>query len=448
MQYFHTHLQLGPTDLTYGTSLYGSTRLFEALAKHYNNGAVFAPVHRVTPSQILTSVGCGPMLDQIFSHIADAGDVCLAAAPYYNGFDADLAIRSGVKCVPVYSPYGDGTEDASFTGETCLRGFEDAIREHENARAILVCNPHNPAGRCYDREALLAYGRFAQRHDLHLVFDEIYAMSTFATSDVPDPQPFISALNIDWPREAACHPSRIHILSSASKDFGLNGFRIGTFISQFNKDLFAAMKTTAKLYMVSAPADALFSALLNDEDFYPRFVDTNRRRLAEAYEVAKTWCQKHRIPYKPANAGHFILVDLSAFCTDAMQLWATALNHRVCITPASNYHLLRDGWFRITFSLQQEILQEGFARLEQALDLASQSNRDPPISGTAEKSTSLRLDLSPKSLAVYTALCGSRVDDQDDDRTDLPTSRRRNIDQPQDMAVALLTAATNTACLC
>lgn len=31
----------------------------------------------------------------------------------------------------------------------------------------------NPVGRCYDRDALLVYGRFAEEHDLHLVFDEV-----------------------------------------------------------------------------------------------------------------------------------------------------------------------------------------------------------------------------------------------------------------------------------
>jgi aspartate/methionine/tyrosine aminotransferase len=64
---------------------------------------------------------------------------------------------------------------------------------------------------------------------------QIYALSTFASLEDEQPkQPFISALNIDWPVEAGCHPARVHILTSMSKDFGCNGFRIGTLVSQSN----------------------------------------------------------------------------------------------------------------------------------------------------------------------------------------------------------------------
>lgn len=44
---------------------------------------------------------------------------------------------------------------------------------------MIVCNPQNPLGRTYSRETLLAYARFCEERDLHLVSDEIYAMSVY-----------------------------------------------------------------------------------------------------------------------------------------------------------------------------------------------------------------------------------------------------------------------------
>lgn len=70
------------------------------------------------------------------------------------------------------------------------------------------------------------------------------------------------------------------------------------------------MKATAKLYMVSAPADALFSALLSHQTFYNNFVATNQARMAQAYRLVTRWCRHHGITYTPSNAGHFLLVDL------------------------------------------------------------------------------------------------------------------------------------------
>ena len=97
--------------------------------------------------------------------------------PSADGFDADLNTRANVTCIPVFSPSTEGTSAVDFSGETALRGFEAALQglqaKHISCAAVLLCNPHNPSGRCYDREAMLAYGRFVEKHDLHLVVDEV-----------------------------------------------------------------------------------------------------------------------------------------------------------------------------------------------------------------------------------------------------------------------------------
>lgn len=421
-QYF-SHLPLDPTDLTYGTSLFGSTRLFGALSHHFNR-PTFSPVTPVLEEHILTGPGCGPLLDQLFEHLAEPGQAALVAAPYYNGFDADLMTRAGVKCIPVYSPYGDGSEAESFDGETALRGFEEALAAAPagSVSSLILCNPHNPLGRCYTRSALLAYGRFAQQHNLHLVVDEIYARSTFATSDDPHPVPFTSALSIDWQREASgCHSSRVHILTSASKDFGLNGFRLGVFISQHNPQLVAAMKSTSKLYMVSSPADALWSRLLRDETFYAWFVEENQQRLSAAYEVAKEWCMKHGIPYTHSNAGHFLVANLDRFmpitrpegCTAeesqvALQeaealLWSRVLQHGVCVTPGSNYRHPTPGIFRITFAMPEQTLREGLRRIELALGLGEGS------SGVEQGVVAVAADVAAAVVSTCSAAAASQA---------------------------------------
>lgn len=45
--------------------------------------------------------------------------------------------------------------------------------------AVLLTNPHNPLGFCYSKEVLLAYCRFAERWNLFLVSDEVYASSVY-----------------------------------------------------------------------------------------------------------------------------------------------------------------------------------------------------------------------------------------------------------------------------
>lgn len=57
--------------------------------------------------------------------------------------------------------------------------MDELAAEGIRTRAVILCNPHNPLGRTYPKETLLAYAKFCEDRDLHLVSDEIYAMSTY-----------------------------------------------------------------------------------------------------------------------------------------------------------------------------------------------------------------------------------------------------------------------------
>jgi len=128
----------------------------------------------------------------------------------------------------------------------------------------------------------VALARFAAKHDLHLVSDEIYARSCFRTRAVPDPPQFHSVLSIDLQKEAGLPLSKLHVVTSASKDFSINvrgeaanacpcadalplqGFRLGVFISQGNPEAVAAMTALGLMAQASSPAGNLWFTLLED----------------------------------------------------------------------------------------------------------------------------------------------------------------------------------------
>lgn len=135
--------------------------------------------------------------------------------------------------------------------------FERALAESEargvKIRAIMICNPHNPMGFCYKKSVLLEYLRFAQRHNIHLISDEIYALSVYDTEQA-DAVRFTSVLSLDPMLEAGCCPSRVHVIYGASKDWSANGLRLGALISQSNPALHTAMESSCLLMKVSSVA--------------------------------------------------------------------------------------------------------------------------------------------------------------------------------------------------
>jgi gliotoxin/aspirochlorine biosynthesis aminotransferase len=72
--------------------------------------------------------------------------------------------------------------------------------------------------------------KFCDKHKIHFISDEIYAMSSFPSPDIPNPVPFVSALQLDV-QGMGCDISRLHTIWSISKDLGSSGLRV---VSSFN----------------------------------------------------------------------------------------------------------------------------------------------------------------------------------------------------------------------
>ncbi|KDQ64900.1 hypothetical protein JAAARDRAFT_188175 [Jaapia argillacea MUCL 33604] len=372
------NLNLTDIDFTYGDSVAGSTRIFGALCRLFEK--YFNPVTPVLPEHIVTGVGLSAVIDQLTQLLCDEGEAVLIAKPYYNGFDNDISARS--KGILV----GVDTGDVDPTSPQTLEAFEVTIQELKAKgivpRAVIVCHPHNPLGFNYPKETLLAYCRFCEKHDLHLLSDEIYALSQFKNTHFEKPVPFVSMLSIDVKKEAGCNPARVHVLYGMSKDWCANGFRIGVFVTQHNPDLRKTFCGIAILMKISSPADTLWSAILNDDEMLDSFVKTNQERLTNTFVYCQKFFEKHNIPIVQPQAAHFIFIDLRKYMrsfddegkaietpeAQEMDLFSSFLKGSLYVAPGGAYHHTVPGWFRFTFCVRRDVLDVGLGRFENVLN--------------------------------------------------------------------------------
>lgn len=206
----------------------GSSTLTAAVAalvdEHFN------PTERVDSSCIMATNGVTALLDIVFFAACDAGEAIMYTTPVYGMFRPDMTSRNGIHVVEV--PCEDDFDQfAASNSDLLVRRFEMAYQQASKAgivvRAILLCNPCNPLGRCYSRMTLVQLAAFCERNKLHLICDEIYALSV--TSSGPKLDGFTSALAVG--QEAGLNPQSIHVLYGASKDWGLGGLRLGFLIT-------------------------------------------------------------------------------------------------------------------------------------------------------------------------------------------------------------------------
>jgi cystathionine beta-lyase len=129
------------------------------------------------------------------------GDRVVVHTPAYPPFFAALE-ATGTELLPVPAERQDGR----WTWDH--RALDERL-EREPARAILLCNPHNPTGRCLDEHELREILAVAERHDLLIIADEIHADLVHA------PRVHVPIGSLD--------ASRVVTLTSASKAFNVAG---------------------------------------------------------------------------------------------------------------------------------------------------------------------------------------------------------------------------------
>ena len=222
--FLDTNLRITPALLGYGAVATGLPSLLAGLLRLYNS-APFDPVVPVAAEHLAFSGGCTALLENLFWCLCDEGDGVLIGKPLYGGFANDLGTRARGKLIAVSLKGCD-----PFSKEAVTRYEEELVKAQEhgvNVRILVLCTPHNPIGqyipplmfgcngRCYSREVMVEYMRLCQKYQIHLISDEIYALTTFPTDDIPNPEKFVSLLSI--PKEGLIDPQLCHVVHGMSK---------------------------------------------------------------------------------------------------------------------------------------------------------------------------------------------------------------------------------------
>ncbi|KAJ1989287.1 hypothetical protein H4R33_002123 [Dimargaris cristalligena] len=354
VNYLAPRVKITGDQLGYGSDTCGSPQLRSLIAQLFNDH--FQPGLRIEADHVSVHNGTSSVIDIVSYVVCDPGDIILAAAPYYGGFNFDTFSRSGVRMLPVPM-----TPNQMMDPDEHIRLMEAAFQQQQQqqttvpgtgepnkarVRAIIFTNPHNPFGLCHPRVLIEQLLRFAQRHHLHILFDEIYALSGFASdiNALSDQNPaeaaalsqlrkaeeallleggegsvqlgtsFHSALSINHDRlTELIDPSLVHVLHGMSKDFGSGGLRIGYLVSPWNPTFRAAVRSVAAFSWFSGTAEQIAMQYLSDPVWRDGYLADNRRALARAYVTTAGFLVCHGIPFVPARAGPFIWLDLRSY---------------------------------------------------------------------------------------------------------------------------------------
>ncbi|KAJ5894549.1 hypothetical protein N7495_006240 [Penicillium taxi] len=344
--------ELSEHNLAYPSSIGGCPTTRERIADLLNRH--FKPSITVKSSHIVLTAGASFALTALVEQICNPGDGILIAAPYWAGLDISISTHCHATIVPVHVPLND------FFSKSSIQSYQEEINNSKiPIKAILVCNPHNPLGQCYPRETLRALLELCERHKLHYISDEVYALSAHQPFAV-DFQPFVSALQLgkDGLKD------QIHVVYSLSKDFGCNGIRVGALITQFNDAV--RLSTALSVYnQVSTLSTVLASKLILKPATVEKIAKHGGEQLIEAYKSVKSFLEKEKTQYVPVTHGMFVFARLGRVndFDEEERLLKCFKCRGLSVSSGSGYHFQEAGWFRICYGVPDEQLQEGLRRI-------------------------------------------------------------------------------------
>jgi 1-aminocyclopropane-1-carboxylate synthase len=321
-------------------------------------------VPRVKPEQLVISAGCTGLLFQLSVLMFERGDSILIPTPYYPAFDQDFGFLGGVHRVPI-DPSNLSTYELTLSDLEAAHAL--ALELKQPPKALLLTNPHNPLGKIFTPAELLMVVAWCREHRIHLICDEIYALSVFNTS-ADGPFHSIAALLNNQLGDF------VHVLWGVSKDLGGSGLRVGVLYSH-NKALLAAVGGSSTAFQVSNVIQAILAETLADVTFMKALKEENCARILQSFELLTTGFRKLNIPFYNAGAGIFVFVDMrrllkeNSFAGERELHLALVKEIKWSLTPGEPCHHVLPGFFRVCYCwVTPEAIVECLRRLEKFIE--------------------------------------------------------------------------------
>ncbi len=296
----------------------------------------------VDPGRILVTPGASAGLMLLAHLLVGPGDGILLGDPAYP------CVRNFIQLVqgrPLLVPVGR-TEN-----------FQPTVAQLENScdsqtTGLWLASPANPTGAILDRQRLAQCCDWASSRGLHVLVDEIYHGLHYV-DDLP------TVLELD---------DNSFVVNSFSKYFGMTGWRLGWIVVP---DAFVEKANIlAQNLYISAPSIAQYAALAAFEPGSREIFEQRRQAFRQRGDYLRRELTNMGFGLADAVQGAFYLyADISRFSSDAEEFCRQLLEQEaVAITPGTDFgeHRARQT-VRFAFTTSMENLEEGVARLHQAL---------------------------------------------------------------------------------
>jgi cystathionine beta-lyase len=305
---------------------------------------------QTNPSSIIYTTGVVPAISAIIKAMTQPGDRIIVQTPAYNCFYSSIR-NNGCELLSNPLIYQNGTYAIDF---------DDLERKAADERAtlMLLCNPHNPAGRVWTRNELMRIGEICLRNHVFIIADEIHCELTFEGHDYT---PFASLSEAFALHSASC--------VSPSKAFNIAGLQIANIVAadeETRRRIDRAINDNEVCDVNPFGVDALIAAYNEGGEW----LDALRSYLWNNYRCVRKYFDEHLPQYAilPLEGTYLVWIDISSTGIKSDRLSVRLLNEaKLMVSPGTIYGPGGENFIRLNIACPKALLTEGLNRLETVL---------------------------------------------------------------------------------
>ena len=301
---------------------------------------------------ILFCTGVVPAISSIVRKVTSVGENVLIQSPVYNIFYNSI-LNNGRHII---------SNDLVYENHQYHIDFNDLETKlsHPQTTLMILCNPHNPIGKIWDKETLERIGELCAKHHVIVLSDEIHCDLT-----APDHEyiPFASI-------SKTCEQNSITCIAP-TKAFNLAGMQTASIIVP-NPILRHKVNRGINTDEVAEPNSFAMTATITAFTKGKEWLDALRHYVFENKKIATQFIQTHlpQLHVIESDATYLMWVDCSNVCENSVDLTEFIRNETgLYVSDGLEYGKNGKTFIRINIACPLIRLNEGLNRLKHGIDL-------------------------------------------------------------------------------
>lgn len=294
---------------------------------------------------IIYTSGVVPAVSAVIKALTVPGDKVIVQTPVYNCFFSSIRNNG---CEIVSNPLRRTADTYEMDFDALERCAADP-----RAKVMLLCNPHNPAGRVWTPDELTRIGNICLRNGVTVVADEIHCELVYQGFKYT---PFASLSDAFLHRSVTC--------VSPSKAFNIAGLQIANIVA-FDNDLRSRIDKAININEVCDVnpfgVAATIAAYNEGEEWLNQLVDY----LHGNYEAMAEFCRRElpEFPITRLEGTYLVWMDCSSLGmpSDALE-HALLEDARLWLNAGTMYGVEGEGYMRWNIACPRSVMLDGLNR--------------------------------------------------------------------------------------